>query len=46
MWTSAGIESVKKWMAEAVIEGKRYGDVSATIDKVTADAAIPREQVC
>jgi hypothetical protein len=41
----AGIESVKKCMADAVIEGKRYGDVSATIDKIIAGAAIPQDQI-
>lgn len=42
---SAGIESLKKCMADAVIEGKHYSNVSATIDKLTADAAIPQEKV-
>jgi hypothetical protein len=32
-------------MADAVIHGKQYGDVSATIDKLAADAAIPQDQV-
>lgn len=42
---NAGIESVKKCVADAVIEGKHYSDVSATIDKVAADAAIPQAKV-
>lgn len=42
---NAGIESVKKYMTDAVTEGKHYSDVSATIDNVTADAAIPQDQV-
>jgi hypothetical protein len=42
---NAGIESVKKWMTDAVIEGKHYSDVSATIDRLTADAAISPDQV-
>jgi hypothetical protein len=42
---NAGIQSVQKCMADAVIEGKHYSDVSATIDKITADAAIPKDQV-
>jgi hypothetical protein len=42
---NAGIESLKKCMADAVIEGKVYSDVSATIDKIAADNAIPQEQV-
>ncbi len=41
----AGIESVKKCMADAVIEDKRYHDVSATIDRLAADAAILQDQV-
>jgi hypothetical protein len=32
-------------MADAVIEGKHYSDVSATIDKLTADAAIPQDKI-
>jgi hypothetical protein len=42
---NAGIESVKKWMADAVIAGKHYSDVSATIEKLAADAAIPKYKV-
>jgi len=33
-------------MADAVVEGKQYSDVSATIDKLAADAAIPQDEVC
>ncbi|MGB6776357.1 MAG: hypothetical protein WBE45_18455 [Terriglobales bacterium] len=32
-------------MADAVIGGKQYSDVSAAIGKITADAAIPQDQV-
>jgi hypothetical protein len=42
---TAGIESVEKCMADAVIGGKRYGDVSATLDKIIAGAAIPQDQI-
>ena len=42
---SSGILSVKKCMADAVIEGKHYSDVSATIDRLIADAAIPQDEV-
>ncbi len=40
----AGIESVKKCMADAVVQGKHYGEVSATIRGLIADAAIPQDQ--
>lgn len=40
-----GIESVRKCMADAVIEGKHYSDVSATTDKLAADAAIPQDRI-
>jgi hypothetical protein len=42
---NAGIESVKKCMADAVIAGKQYSDVSATIAKLTTGAQIAPEQV-
>lgn len=42
---NAGIESVKLCMADAVVEGKKYSDVSATIDKLSTDAAIPEDQL-
>ncbi len=32
-------------MADTVIEGKGYSDVSAMIDKIAADAAIPQDQI-
>ena len=41
---NAGIESVKKCMSDAVIEGKHYSEVSATIGKLTAEMAIPQDQ--
>jgi hypothetical protein len=40
---NVGIEAVKKCMADAVVEGKRYSDASATIAKLVADAAIPQD---
>lgn len=32
-------------MADAVIEGKQYSDVTATIKDLIADATIPQDQV-
>src|SRR5713226_1416774 len=42
---NAGIESLKKCMADAVVNGKHYSDVSATIDEIAVEAAIPKDQV-
>jgi hypothetical protein len=42
---NAGIASLRTCMADAVVAGKRYSDVSADIDKVSTNAAIPAEQV-
>jgi hypothetical protein len=42
---NAGIESVKTCMADAVVRGKQYSEVSAMVEKLTADAAIPQVQV-
>jgi len=42
---NAGIESVKTCMADAVIAGRQYSEVSATVAKLAADAAIPQDQV-
>jgi hypothetical protein len=42
---NAGTQSLKKCMADAVIEGKHYSDVSAAIDRLAAAAAIPQDEV-
>jgi hypothetical protein len=42
---TTGIEKIRTCVAEAVIAGKRYSEVSATIIKLGAEAAIPQDQV-
>ncbi len=43
--TLTGSSAVRKCMADAVIEGKQYSDVTATIKDLIADATIPQDQV-
>ncbi len=42
---NAGVESIKRLMADAVVEGKKYTDIAATIEKLVARTAIPQDQV-
>src|ERR1700745_3743153 len=43
--SNQGIESLKTCVADAVVEGKAYGGISAQLDKIVADAAVPQDQV-
>lgn len=41
---NAGVESIRNCVADAVIQSRQYSDVSATIDKLIADAAVQQNQ--
>jgi hypothetical protein len=43
--SSQGIEALKTCVADAVIGGKQYDEITAQLDRIAADAAIPQEQV-
>jgi hypothetical protein len=43
--SNAGMESIRTCVADAVIEGKQYSDISSEIKKLAAKAALSQEQV-
>jgi hypothetical protein len=40
-----GIETLKTCVADAMVQGKQFGEIKAQIDKIVADTAIPQERV-
>ncbi len=43
--SNRGIETLKTCVADAVVGGREYGEISAQLDKIVADAAVPQEQL-
>jgi len=42
--SSQGIEAIKTCTKNATVQGKQYGEISVQLDKIAADAVIPREE--
>jgi len=40
-----GIEALKAYVADAVLQSRQYGESKVQVDLIVADAAIPQEQV-
>jgi hypothetical protein len=40
-----GIEALKVCVASAVLKDKQYGEIKVQLEKIAADASVPREQV-